>query len=75
MMIMNIEIIYIHTDERMDYIQALLRMLGRVICTCTLGIGYALELHDYISETNVIINKSSSSRTPGWAVFLLKHLR
>ena len=75
MMIMNIEIIYIHTDERMDYIQALLRTLGRVICTCTLGIGYLLELQDYISHTIVVKDKNSNSDTPEWAIVLIKRYR
>jgi uncharacterized RDD family membrane protein YckC len=75
MMMMNIEIVYIYGEGRIDYVQALLRSLGRLICTLTLGIGYALQLHDYISETHVIINEKSNSPVPGWTVLLLKQLR
>jgi uncharacterized RDD family membrane protein YckC len=75
MMIMNIEVIYIYGDEGIDYLQAFLRAIGRVICTLTLGIGYMLQLHDYLSETIVIRSKNSNSSTPPWAAFIIKRFR
>jgi uncharacterized RDD family membrane protein YckC len=75
MMIMDTEVIYIYGDKGIDAIQALMRAFGRVICTLTLGIGYLLKLHDYISETIVIRSQNSNSDKPGWTAFLTKRFR
>ncbi len=75
MMVMNSEIIYVPTEERINLKHALARTLGRLICTCTLGIGYLLELHDYISHTMVVRNNKSNSDIPDWAIFLIKRFR
>jgi len=75
MMIMDVEIIYVPTEERIDLKHALIRTFGRLICTCTMGIGYLLELHDYISHTMVVKNKNSNSDIPHWAIFLIKRFR
>jgi hypothetical protein len=75
MMIMNSEIIYMPTEERINLKHALIRTFGRLICTCTMGIGYLLELHDYISHTMVVRNNNSNSDIPDWAIFLIKRFR
>jgi hypothetical protein len=75
MMVMNSEIIYVPTEERINLKHALIRTLGRLICTFTLGIGYLLELHDYISHTMVVRNNNSNSDIPDWAVSLIKYFR
>ena len=75
MMVMNSEIIYVPTEERINLKHALARTLGRLICTCTLGIGYLLELHDYISHTMVVRNNNSNSDIPDWGIFLIKRFR
>ena len=75
MMVMNSEIIYVPTEERINLKHALARTLGRLICTCTLGIGYLLELHDYISHTMVVRNNNSNSDIPDWAIFSIKYFR
>jgi hypothetical protein len=75
MMVMNSEIIYVPTEERINLKHSLIRTLGRLICTCTLGIGYLLELHDYISHTMVVRNNNSNSDIPDWAISSIKYVR
>ncbi len=75
MMVMNIEIIYVPTEERINLKHALIRTLGRLICTGTMGIGYLLELHDYISHTMVVRKNNSNSDIPDWMVSLIKYCR
>jgi uncharacterized RDD family membrane protein YckC len=56
MSILNIRVVKQGTNENIDFATAIIRTLGRLVCSLTLGIGYLFFLHDKIAGTKVVTN-------------------